>query len=136
MTQFMYLNIFVYFHSWLSWHASSIVSLQNFAPFSIIIWTFTGAANQGREPKLLSFCNSILYKITSKSFRKMKKNEIYNFTTLHETKVKWQDDNLKGHNGKTFIQLNNNRGQPFTGQNTRFNRIFENYKYWNWKLWS
>ena len=30
---------FVNFHSWLGWRACSFVSLQNFAPFSVIIWT-------------------------------------------------------------------------------------------------
>ena len=36
----------VNFHSSLNRHASSFVSLQNFAPFSVIIWTCTGATNQ------------------------------------------------------------------------------------------
>ena len=40
---------FVNLHSWFSWHASRFVSLQNFAPFSVIIRTCTGAANQVRE---------------------------------------------------------------------------------------
>ena len=51
---------FVNFYSLLGWHACSFVSLQNFAPFSVIIWTWTGTPYHAGEYRSIENQSTVL----------------------------------------------------------------------------